>query len=307
MNLKEIRQKYPQYNDLPDSQLADGFYNKFYSDMPRADFDKQIGFSSSFVDAPGTGIVDEMKRSATDSANTINQGLLNNPQKSAIGGLLDTGKGLAGAAMAIPDLLLGAPARSLLGRGLTAASHEAGKIINPEVAAKDDPRQMYEDFRPGVDQAMMAAAPRAASPVGPRTMPAPKTSPGELKQSAVDVWERPDIKAKQVPPEIMTNLSNQMQNDLVRRGFRDTPASASGTLGEVRGLAPPGPKQPSQFERLQAEMNWENPIPQGGVSSVSVDDILRQGNPRRGGCDQRHARVRQSPRYDFPGTENGQR
>jgi hypothetical protein len=226
------------------------------------------------ANAPGTGIMDEMQRTATDHGNTINQGLLNNPQKSAIGGLLDTGKGLLSAAAVIPDTLIGAPFRSVAGRGLTAASHEAGKVINPEVAAKDDPRQMYEDFRPGVDQALAGMAPRAASPVGARNIPAPTPTPVQAKQSAVDVWERPDIKGKQIPPETMTDLSNQLQNDLVRRGFRDTAQSAGGTLAEVRDMAPKGPKQPSQFERLQAEMNWENPVPQGGVTSVNVDDIL---------------------------------
>lgn len=42
-SLSEVRQKYPQYNDLSDDQLADSLYRKFYSDMPRADFDAKIG------------------------------------------------------------------------------------------------------------------------------------------------------------------------------------------------------------------------------------------------------------------------
>uniref|UniRef100_A0A6M3XVH6 Uncharacterized protein n=1 Tax=viral metagenome TaxID=1070528 RepID=A0A6M3XVH6_9ZZZZ len=38
MNIKEFRQKFPQYNDMPDGQLADKFYTKYYADMPRGDF-----------------------------------------------------------------------------------------------------------------------------------------------------------------------------------------------------------------------------------------------------------------------------
>jgi hypothetical protein len=45
-SLNELRQQYPQYNDLPDDKFVGGFYNKFYSDMPRAEFDKKIGYSS---------------------------------------------------------------------------------------------------------------------------------------------------------------------------------------------------------------------------------------------------------------------
>ena len=44
MNIKEIRQQYPQYNDLSDEQLARGLHQKFYADMPFEDFAGRIGF-----------------------------------------------------------------------------------------------------------------------------------------------------------------------------------------------------------------------------------------------------------------------
>jgi hypothetical protein len=46
-SLQELRQQYPQYNDLPDDKFVGGFYNKFYSDMPREEFDKKIGYTPS--------------------------------------------------------------------------------------------------------------------------------------------------------------------------------------------------------------------------------------------------------------------
>jgi hypothetical protein len=211
------------------------------------------------ANAPGTGVLDEMQRTATDHGNTINQGLLNNPQKSAIGGLLDTGKGLLSAAAVIPDTLIGAPFRSVAGRGLTAASHEAGKVINPEVAAKDDPQQMYEDFRPGVDQALAGMAPRAASPVGARTLPAPKTTPAQAKQAAVDVWESPQTKSIQALPPDVANLAAQIENELLKGGARPSTGSAPGTFAELQRMTPPGfqPGGPGI----------------GPVKSVSVDDL----------------------------------
>ncbi|MEP7454307.1 hypothetical protein [Phyllobacterium sp. SB3] len=43
--IADIREKYPQYDDLSDTQLADAFHKKFYADMPREEFDLKIGLS----------------------------------------------------------------------------------------------------------------------------------------------------------------------------------------------------------------------------------------------------------------------
>jgi hypothetical protein len=40
--LANFRQRHPQYKDWSDAQLADALYKKFYSDMPREQFDKKI-------------------------------------------------------------------------------------------------------------------------------------------------------------------------------------------------------------------------------------------------------------------------
>jgi len=34
MNISEIRQQYPEYNNLGDKELADALHAKFYPDMP---------------------------------------------------------------------------------------------------------------------------------------------------------------------------------------------------------------------------------------------------------------------------------
>jgi hypothetical protein len=39
--IAEFRQQYPEYNNLTDAQLLDAVYKKFYSDMPREQFEKQ--------------------------------------------------------------------------------------------------------------------------------------------------------------------------------------------------------------------------------------------------------------------------
>lgn len=42
MNIKEIRQKYPQYGDMSDGDLAQALHKRFYSDMPYEQFEKKV-------------------------------------------------------------------------------------------------------------------------------------------------------------------------------------------------------------------------------------------------------------------------
>ena len=43
--IAEIRDKYPQYADMPDAALADALHQKFYSDIPKADFYVKVGLT----------------------------------------------------------------------------------------------------------------------------------------------------------------------------------------------------------------------------------------------------------------------
>jgi DNA repair protein RadC/GNAT superfamily N-acetyltransferase len=43
--LAEFRKQYPQYDDLSDQQLADALHQKHYSDIPKADYYRRLGFN----------------------------------------------------------------------------------------------------------------------------------------------------------------------------------------------------------------------------------------------------------------------
>lgn len=45
MDIKEFRQKYPQYNDLSDTDIAEKFHDKYYSDIPYDIFAQKFGVS----------------------------------------------------------------------------------------------------------------------------------------------------------------------------------------------------------------------------------------------------------------------
>jgi hypothetical protein len=59
MNIQEIRQKYPQYNDMSDSDLATALHAKHYSDVPFTEFSSKIGLEgipqAKPMDAPDRG------------------------------------------------------------------------------------------------------------------------------------------------------------------------------------------------------------------------------------------------------------
>jgi hypothetical protein len=63
--IAEIRAQYPQYADMPDVALADALHKKFYSDIPRADFDVKIGL------APFTSLQNEVDTPIPKSASTL--------------------------------------------------------------------------------------------------------------------------------------------------------------------------------------------------------------------------------------------
>lgn len=51
-SIAEIRKQYPQYDDLSDQQLSDALHSKFYSDMPKAEFEQKIGLQPPTGPAP---------------------------------------------------------------------------------------------------------------------------------------------------------------------------------------------------------------------------------------------------------------
>jgi len=53
-SILEIREKFPMYSDVPDLQLVDALHQKFYADIPKADFYKQTGIAGTASQIPGT-------------------------------------------------------------------------------------------------------------------------------------------------------------------------------------------------------------------------------------------------------------
>lgn len=218
-------------------------------------------------------IIPEIKKAASENIDTIKGAYEGYEKKGHLEATKDVGKAILAVPGFIASPVTGA-ARSLIGHPLAAATHGIGSIINPEVAAKDNPQEMYEHAKGGVDTAMMAIAPRGASPVGPRQLPSSVPAATELKKAAVDVYQDPAIKSIPIPPKEVSGLAGGIENDLVQQGFRPTAGNAPGTFAEIKKLYPPEAAPASQFEILQAEMNGlPPPVKTPAITSVSVDDI----------------------------------
>ncbi|WP_321404481.1 hypothetical protein [Maridesulfovibrio sp.] len=55
MDIKTIREKYPEYEDVSDLELAQGLHKKFYSDMSFNDFAQKVGVNPDPVEARESG------------------------------------------------------------------------------------------------------------------------------------------------------------------------------------------------------------------------------------------------------------
>lgn len=66
--MDDVRQQYPQYNDMSDTDLADALHTKFYSDMPKDDFTKKIGLGSSQAEPADHGLSERQNLSPVGKA-----------------------------------------------------------------------------------------------------------------------------------------------------------------------------------------------------------------------------------------------
>lgn len=72
MDIKEFRQKYPDYNDISDEELSKSFHKKYYSDIPYEEFSKKFLGEKSFdggikafgetIGGGGVGLADSLIR-----------------------------------------------------------------------------------------------------------------------------------------------------------------------------------------------------------------------------------------------------
>lgn len=146
ITIQEIRQKYPDYNHLSDSELADKLHAKFYPQLPKNDFYNRIGFNPQ--QRPGA---EEFKQAAG----------MNRTPFSAI---QDIGVGLGEAGQNIASLLTGG---------------KAPRVDMQETIGAKDPNKFIQGVAQYAPYAMAAPAGLLGGIAGGAAFGASQTQPGE--------------------------------------------------------------------------------------------------------------------------------
>lgn len=74
ITIKEIRKKYPDYNDLNDKQLIDALHQAHYSDMNKDEFYSKVGFDNNKSSIPSIRIDPKKPSTLSSFFNGITQG-----------------------------------------------------------------------------------------------------------------------------------------------------------------------------------------------------------------------------------------
>lgn len=264
-----------------------------------------------------TDIPSEIARTAGRNWETIKEGFApegGRAEQGTIGGILATGKALA----AIPALAMSpitGTARSLIGHPMAAATHAIGELINPEVAARDNPQKMFEDSADRVETAISAIMPRNFGRIPPArvttTAPAPSGGattiaitpkptygiksdiPKKIVPSTDQLLEASDTSYKvarslpiEIHPKSLSDLSGQIVKTLEspRYGFRKI--TTPQTFGIIEELTKPLERKAfatiSDLDSVRSALRHVSPGPERKAADKAIrliDDYLVSVDP----------------------------
>lgn len=127
MDIVAIRKQYPQYNDLSDKELADGFHSKYYSDMPKETFYSKVGITDNkdegivegFIKPTAKSIIPVTAHTAASLAQTPISGLAAGAKLISSGGDLNAAnKVLEENQQALDEYYLTTPERQQAARNI---------------------------------------------------------------------------------------------------------------------------------------------------------------------------------------------
>ncbi|WP_426238182.1 hypothetical protein [Pararhizobium sp. DWP1-1-3] len=158
--IKEVRAQYPQYDDMSDQQLADALHTKFYSDMPRADFNAKIGMGQQSPQRSGQHLSFEDGAALVDREERMSG--VNGATGAALTGILD-GVPIAG------PVLLGTAQRGAAGLSSLINGEDYATNLKEAQALTETAQEQHPNVTMGANLVgavggtlpMIAAAPAA--------------------------------------------------------------------------------------------------------------------------------------------------
>lgn len=296
--ITEIREQYPQYSDMTDTALADALYSKFYSDIPREQFNAKVGLKPATVSDEDMSIAainlnqprpDNLKaRGSVLPIGRDEQGNLTAAMPEIVAGPMRTMEDLA-TGRRTPDQITGKEIFDLgMLFGGSAAGGPAGTGAGIARAATE--RSAAEAAAPVAREAVAAAPAASAAPVARAAAPESRpATTAEFKDAAQAFYRTVDESGvtfsgkalKPVVEEIVTaarkaGMDEILTPDSVRALTRlseavkqPVPFSEFDTLGQIVGIAK-GAARPK--DRMIAEQIGERL--DKFVENLSAKDVL---------------------------------
>jgi hypothetical protein len=178
------------------------------------------------------------------------------------------GVGIAALSAATPATALYGTGKSVIGHGMADLEHLAGTYINPQLAAKDNPQEMYDTAKQNFDTSLAGMAPRSASPIGfrPTTTTAPAPTLAQIEAHGKAELNHPDVSGLQIKPEAFSDIKKIVVQDLnsgdMANGIRPTaPTGAPLVYKTLKDLDTPSAMgRPATYTDLQRTKALLGPI-----------------------------------------------
>ena len=254
--LAEIRQKYPQYDRLSDDQLAGALHQKFYRDMPEAEFRAKIGLT----------VPDQRIAGAFEAAQPVRQ----------VEKLVEPRSGLVTSRNRLGDVSFGGALGDIGNAFSTVGGIKRGEIpamvpdtgqgvTNPQVeSAAKTLGAAALPINPAVRAGDLAIAGVTRAPLRKQTPPVPTRQ--ELYKAGDTGYNQARRMGVDYDPNFIADLAAQTQLALDRDGFRAR--TAPNTFNVLRDLqrvpkTGPGERSVVELEDLHTARKTLRRIPKG--------------------------------------------
>ncbi len=222
INLKEIRNKFPQYNDMDDHQLTEAVHKKYYSDMPFQEFRDKSGLKTM----GWKGIAEDVSKLPGAIGSAIYPGIpsgirsvAKNPERlpgNILQGIAEIGRA--------PTAALPAAADYLASKGII-SEETAGKMplrppnienaFNPPPTAEQMPGDMLSQLLTG--GLNIPGAPKAVAKFGAATSKAGGEVAGRIKAAPQKAIESI---SEGFPGKVYRGISNERTGEVLKEGYK---------------------------------------------------------------------------------------
>jgi len=217
LSISQVREKFPQYNDLSDEQLAQGLHKKYYSDMPFDTFSQKIGLKSKPVDQmpmydPMGGVTGYTEAKAPISKETREFERREGP----FGYAKEYGKGAIAGAVGLPGELINLPG--------TVAGMAGVQVPRAPIGVSETSETMFGKPTSNVAAGMRTAGEVLGIPTAPgfltkaaripsKILPEVETSTFVLRPGKeLEKVMAPATSVSAVGEKLETKLSNRLEN-----------------------------------------------------------------------------------------------